>query len=211
LGQTVIDSGLAAILNATTPVFSILVAHFLTRDETLSLDKVAGIALGVAGVAVLLGGPVSMGDGAPRGILACLGAALSYGLASVYGRRFGRMGIEPAVGAFGQIAATTALAFPLALIADGPRLIAPLSLTVWASLAGLALLSTALATILFFRLLATVGATNTSLVTLLIPVSAILLGVLFLEERPSASQLGSMGLIGLGLLALDGRVFGRRG
>ncbi|WBV43466.1 DMT family transporter [Pseudoroseomonas cervicalis] len=210
-GQTVIGSGLASILNATTPVFSILVAHFVAREEGLRPNRLAGIALGLAGVAVLLGGPAGGGAEAPLwGVLACLGAALSYGLANSYGRRFQRMGIDPAVSAFGQIAGTTAMALPLVLALDQPWRLAVPGLAVWGALAGLALLSTALAYIIFFRLLATAGATNTALVTLLIPASAILLGVFLLGERLSAAQLGGMGLIGLGLLALDGRVFGGR-
>jgi drug/metabolite transporter (DMT)-like permease len=209
-GQTFIDSGLASIINATTPVFSIVVAHFLAQDEKLSFGKLAGVALGIAGVAVLLGGQASIGSsGAVWGVLACLGAALSYGFANTYGRRFKRMGIPPAVGAFGQIAATTTMALPLVLLIDQPWRSALPSFAVLGSLIGLALLSTAFAYIIFFRLIATAGATNTSLVTLLIPVSAILLGATFLGERLSTPQLGGMVLIGLGLLALDGRVFGR--
>ncbi|EHM02840.1 putative membrane protein [Acetobacteraceae bacterium AT-5844] len=120
------------------------------------------------------------------------------------------MGIDPAVSAFGQIAGTTVMALPLVLLIDQPWRLAAPGAVVWGALVGLALLSTALAYIIFFRLIATAGATNTSLVTLLIPISAILLGVTFLGERLSAAQLGGMGLIGLGLLALDGRVFSRR-
>ncbi|EFH11955.1 DMT family transporter [Pseudoroseomonas cervicalis] len=209
-GQTVIGSGLASILNATTPVFSLLVAHFLAREEALSAGKLAGVALGLAGVAVLLGGPGGGAAEAPLwGVLACLGAALSYGLANSYGRRFRRLGVEPAVGAFGQIAATAAMALPLALAIDQPWRLAAPGPAIWGAVLGLALLSTALAYILFFRLIATAGATNTALVTLLIPVSAVLLGVGFLGERLSAGQFGGMGLIGLGLLALDGRLAGR--
>lgn len=211
-GQTVIDSGLASIINATTPLFSILVAHFLGADERLSLNKLTGIALGIAGVAVLLSAQMSSGaDGALWGVLACLGAALSYGFANTFGRRFKRMGMAPAVGAFGQITATTCMALPLVLFVDRPWQHGMPSPTTWGALVGLALLSTALAYIIFFRLIATAGATNTSLVTLLIPVSAVLLGAVFLEERLSALQLGGMALIGLGLVVLDGRVFDRSG
>ncbi|WP_260987550.1 DMT family transporter [Roseomonas gilardii] len=209
-GQTFIGSGLASIINATTPVFAILVAHALTDDEKMSWDKLAGVALGLAGVVVLLGGAVAPGSGgALPGVLACLGAALCYGLANTYGRRFRRMGIEPAQGAFGQIATTTVMALPLALLADRPWQIAAPGAATWASLAGLALLSTALAYILYFRLIGTVGATNTSLVTMLVPVSAILLGVGILHERLSLAQIGGMLLVGMGLVALDGRVLRR--
>lgn len=209
-GQTFIGSGLASIINATTPVFAILVAHALTDDEKLSWDKLAGVALGLAGVVVLLGGAVAPGSGgALPGVLACLGAALCYGLANTYGRRFRRMGIEPAQGAFGQIATTTVMALPLALLVDRPWQIAAPGAATWAALAGLALLSTALAYILYFRLIGTVGATNTSLVTMLVPVSAILLGVGILHERLSLAQIGGMLLVGMGLVALDGRVLRR--
>ncbi len=205
-GETVLSGGLASILNATTPVFSLLVAHVLTADDRLSAAKVAGIAVGLAGVAVLVGAEVLAGASkAVLPILACLGAALSYGFANVFGRRFRRMGIEPVVGAFGQVTATSVMMLPVALLADAPWQLAVPGPAVWAALAGLALLSTALAYIIFFRLLASAGATNTSLVTLLIPVSAVLLGILFLGERLSTAQAGGMALIGLGLVVIDGR------
>lgn len=209
-GQTVLSSALASVLNATTPVFSLLVAHALTADEKLALHKMVGVGLGVAGVAVLVGvEAVTQSSPALLAILACLGAALSYGVASVFGRRFGRMGVDPVVGAFGQTAATSVMTVPLVLVLAPPWRSAVPDAPTWAALLGLALLSTALAYALFFRLLATAGAINTSLVTLLIPVSAILLGSLFLGERLTGLQFGGMLLIGAGLLAIDGRVLSR--
>lgn len=210
-GQTVLSSALASVLNATTPVFSLLVAHVLTADEKLAVHKVVGIGLGVSGVAVLVGvEAVSQSNPAFLPILACLGAALSYGFASVFGRRFKRLGIDPVVGAFGQTAATSLMMVPLVLTFAAPWQSAMPDAPTWAALIGLALLSTALAYVLFFRLLATAGAINTSLVTLLIPVSAILLGGVFLGERLTGPQLGGMLLIGAGLLAIDGRILARR-
>ncbi|MCW3476717.1 DMT family transporter [Limobrevibacterium gyesilva] len=207
-GQTAIASGLASILNATTPVFSILVAHFLTTDEKLSANKMAGIVLGIAGVIALVGADALTGSGRSLlAMLACLGAALSYGFANVFGRRFRRMGVAPAVGAFGQITATAIMMTPIALVFDTPWRLPPPSAPVWAALVGLALLSTALAYVIFFRILARAGATNISLVTLLVPVSAILLGSVVLGERLSAVQLAGMALIGLGLVTIDGRVW----
>lgn len=206
-GQTVLSSGLASVLNAMTPVFSLLVAHVLTADETLAVHKIVGIGLGLAGVVVLVGvEAVSQANPAFLPILACLGAALSYGLASVFGRRFKRLGIDPVVGAFGQVAATSLMVAPLVLAFAPPWRSAMPDASTWAALIGLALLSTALAYVLFFRLLATAGAVNTSLVTLLIPVSAILLGALVLGERMSGPQAGGMVLIGAGLIAIDGRI-----
>lgn len=210
-GQTVLSSALASILNATTPVFSLIVAHLLTSNERLALHKIVGIGLGVAGVTVLVGvEAVTQANPALLPILACLGAALSYGFASVFGRRFKRLSIAPVVGAFGQTAATSLMMVPLVLAFAPPwRNTMPGPLT-WAALAGLALLSTAVAYVLFFRLLATAGATNTSLVTLLIPVSAILLGGVFLGEQLTSPQVGGMLLIMAGLLAIDGRLLAWR-
>jgi drug/metabolite transporter (DMT)-like permease len=206
--QQTIASGLASVLIATTPVFSILVAHCFTADDRMSANKVVGVALGVAGVAALVG--IDTLDGSLRtvpGILGCLGAALSYGFANVFGRRFKRLGIAPTVGAFGQLAATAVMVAPAALAFDRPWLPPPPSTVAWAAMIGLVLLSTALAYAIFFRLLGSAGTTNISLVTLLIPVSAILLGTLVLGERLSALQFASMALIGLGLVAIDGRVW----
>ena len=206
--QQTIASGLASVLIATTPVFSILVAHCSTTDDRMSANKIVGVALGVAGVAALVG--IDTLDGSLRtlpGILGCLGAALSYGFANVFGRRFKRLGIAPTMGAFGQLAATAVMVAPAALAFDRPWLLPPPSVVVWAAMIGLVLLSTALAYAIFFRLLGSAGTTNISLVTLLIPVSAILLGTLILGERLSALQLAGMALIGLGLVAIDGRAW----
>ena len=207
--QTVLTSALASVLNATTPLFSLLAAHVLTDDDRLAMHKVAGIGLGFSGVTILVG---MQGQGLARSgaallpMLACLGAALSYGLANVFGRRFKRLGIDPVVSAFGQTSATSLMTLPLLLAFAPPWWSAWPDGQAWAALLALALVSTALAYVVFFRLLETAGATNTSLVTLLIPVSAILLGGVFLGERLSGSQFGGMLLIGAGLLAIDGRV-----
>jgi drug/metabolite transporter (DMT)-like permease len=206
--QITIASGLASVLIATTPVFSILVAHCVTVDERISASKLVGIALGIAGVAVLVG--LDIADRSPGSIFAmlgCLAAALSYGCANVFGRRFKRLGITPTVGAFGQLAATAVMVVPFSLIFDHPWRLPPPTMAVLASMLGLVLLSTALAHAIFFQLLASAGTTNVSLVTLLIPVSAILLGTVFLGEHLSALQCAGMALIGLGLVAIDGRAW----
>ena len=206
--QRTIASGLASILIATTPIFSIMVAHCFTSDDKLFPNKVAGVMLGIVGVITLVG--VGTLDGSPHSIpatLGCIVAALSYGFANVFGRRFKRMGVAPAVGAFGQLAATAVMVAPLALAFDRPWQLPPPTVGVWASMIGLALFSTALAYAIFFRLLASTGTTNVSLVTLLIPVSAILLGAVILGERLSTVQFAGMALIGLGLVAIDGRAW----
>ena len=207
-GQTQIASGLASILNATTPLFTLVVAHLTTRDEKMNAAKLAALLIGFAGVTVLVGPDLLIGDRlGSMGQLACLGAAFSYALAGVYGRRFQAMTVSPLQAASGQVTASTLLILPIMLIVDRPWLLpAPPGATTWAALAGLALLSTALAYVLYFRILAAAGATNLLLVTFLIPVTAILLGALVLGERLAPRHFAGMILIGLALAAIDGRI-----
>ncbi|TAJ89614.1 DMT family transporter [Reyranella sp.] len=206
-GQTQIASGLASILNATTPLFTLIVAHFLTQDERIDAIKLGALVIGIGGVVVLMGPDALAGNHGVLGQLACLGAALSYAFAGVYGRRFKAMNIAPLDAAAGQVTASTMLILPIMLIVDQPwTLPAFPSATAWASLAGLALLSTALAYVLYFRILAAAGATNLLLVTFLIPVTAILLGVAVLGEHLLPRHFAGMALIGLSLAAIDGRL-----
>jgi drug/metabolite transporter (DMT)-like permease len=208
-GQTQIASGLAAILNATTPLFTAVVAHFFTSDEKLTGAKVMALAAGFAGVVFLVGPDFRAGGRSGiAGQVACLGAALSYAFAGIYGRRFRTMGVAPLEAAAGQVTASTLLILPIMLIADRPWLLpAPPSIEVYAALAGLSLLSTAMAYVLYFRILAAAGATNLLLVTFLIPVTAILLGAAFLGERPEPRQFHRMGFIAAGLALIDGRLW----
>jgi drug/metabolite transporter (DMT)-like permease len=213
-GQTAITGGLAAILNATTPLFTVVLAHLLTRDERLTPAKLAGVAAGFLGVAVMIGPEVLGGLGtgglglAVLAQLAVLAAAVSYAFAGIYGRRF--RATPPLITATGQVTASTLLLCPLALMIDRPWTLAlPEPAVTWAALGallGLGLLSTAAAYVIYFRILASAGATNLLLVTFLIPVSAILLGVMVLSEQLTAAQLAGMGLIAIGLAAIDGRV-----
>lgn len=206
-GQTQIASGLASILNATTPLFTLVVAHLATRDEKMNAAKPAALLIGFAGVTVLVGPDLLFGDLlGSMGQLACLGAAFSYALAGVYGRRFQAMAVSPLQAASGQVTASTLLILPIMLIVDRPWLLPAVpGATTWAALAGLALLSTALAYVLYFRILAVAGATNLLLVTFLIPVTAILLGALILGEQLQLRHFAGMILIGLALAAIDGR------
>lgn len=206
-GQTQIASGLAAILNATTPLFGVLVAHFLTTDERLTVAKGSGVLIGFFGAAMMLGGGWS--GGALLAQLACLGAALSYGFAGVFGRRFRRMGIGAMQSATGQVTASSLVMIPLMCIVDQPWALPPPGLVTLAALLGLAALSTALAYIMYFRILETAGASNVLLVTFLVPVSALILGVGILGEVIERHHLMGMALIGLGLAAIDGRLLRR--
>jgi drug/metabolite transporter (DMT)-like permease len=204
-GQKEIASGLASILNATTPLFTVLVAQAFTRDEKATPAKLVGVGLGLVGVALMIGLDLVSGFGTHLlSELAVLAAALSYAFAGVFGRRF--RGRPPLVVAAGQLTGSSVLILPLALLIDRPWLGASPSLGVWAALIGLALLSTALAYVIFFRILGRAGATNLLLVTFLIPVSALLLGVAFLAESFTVHQLIGMLLIGLGLAVIDGRL-----
>jgi drug/metabolite transporter (DMT)-like permease len=208
-GQTEIGSGLASILNATTPLFTLTVAHFLTSDEKIDRTKLVALLTGLLGVAVLVGPAALAGGAALWAQAACLAAALSYAFAGVYGRRFRRMGVAPAAAAAGQVTASAVLILPIMLIVDQPWLLpTPPSLAVCLALGGLALLSTALAYVLYFRILAVAGATNLLLVTFLIPVTAILLGAMVLGERLEPRQFAGMATIGVALALLDGRVAG---
>jgi drug/metabolite transporter (DMT)-like permease len=205
-GETRISSGLASILNATTPIFTVLAADRLTTTERLTLAKGIGVACGFVGVAVLIGPAAlrNLGGGDLVGEAACLLAALSYAFAAIFGRRF--RDIPPLKVATGQITAGTAVLIPLSLIVDRPWTLAPPSEAAWLSLVTIALLCTAVAYTMYFRILATAGATNLLLVAFLLPISALLLGAAFLDETVSLRALAGMALIGLGLAAIDGRM-----
>ena len=207
-GEIRISSGLASILNATTPIFTVLAAHVLTRNERLTWAKGAGVLMGFLGVAVLIG------PGQWRGLavadlwgeLACLAAAFVYAFAGLYGRRFKAM--DPIAVATGQVTGSTLVLLPIAGLVDQPWLLPMPGIGIWAAFFGTAILCTALAYILYFRILAVAGATNLLLVTLLLPVSALALGAFFLGERIDANALAGMALIALGLAAIDGRPLG---
>jgi len=210
-GQTQIASGVAAILNASTPVFTVILANFLTADEPMSGRRLAGVLLGLGGVAAMIGGSFAEAmSGEVLAKVAVLGAAVSYALAGVFGRRFRAMGVAPMATATGQVIMSSLILIPLALIVDRPWTLPMPSAAALGSLAGIATISTALAYVIYFRLLATAGATNLLLVTLLVPVTAILLGVAFLGEDLVPRHVMGMALIGAGLIAIDGRLLRRR-
>ncbi len=203
-GLTEVSSGLAAILNAATPLFTVLLAHVLTRDERLTTAKIFGVLIGLFGVAVLIG--VDALDGLGRAVLAqlaCVAAAVSYAFAGIWGRRFS--GRPPMVVAAGQVTASSAMLLPIVLAVDTPWRLAAPSGTAVASIIGLAVVSTALAYVIYFRILRAAGATNLLLVTFLIPVSALAFGVMLLGETVTANDFAGMALIGIGLAAIDGR------
>ena len=205
LAQGQISGGLASILNATTPLWTVLVAHILTQDERLTWAKMAGLSLGFFGVLVIAGFDLHAGNF--WAVLACLGAALSYGIAAIWGRRFRATGLGPIQVAFGMLAGSTLMLGPFWAVWDQPWRMAWPDMTVMAAVAALAVVSTALAYILYFRLLASAGATMVSLVTFVIPASAIGLGFVVLGEMVSWQDLLGLTLILAGLLAMDGRLW----
>jgi len=206
--QTQIASGLAAILNATTPLFTVVVAHLFTADERLTWGRVLGVMLGLAGVIVIVGPDMLHSLGADVAAqLACLGAALSYAFAAVFGRRFAAMRVSPIQTAVGQTAVASLLLVPAMFVIDRPWMLPMPSSATIGALIGIAVLSTALAYILYFRILASAGATNLLTVTFLIPISAIVLGFAFLGGTPRLRHLVGLACIGCGLVAIDGRAW----
>lgn len=206
-GQKYIESGTASILNATTPLFTVVVAHLFTRDEKITANGLLGVMFGLVGVAVMIGPDAVAGlTKELPAQLAVVSAGLSYACAGVLGRRYSALGVKPLAAACLQLSCGALLLAPLAVLIDRPWTIDPPGLATWGSVIGIAVLSTAFAYVLLFRVLATAGATNTSLVTLLVPVSAVLLGVVVLGERLAPEHGAGMALIALGLALKDGRL-----
>lgn len=205
-GQTHIASGLASILNATTPLFSIVLAHVVSKDEQLTYGRAVGGGIGWLGVLLLIGVDSLQEGGSVAGQCAVLGGACSYACAAIYGRRF--KGLSPLTVTTGMLCASALMMAPVAALVDTPWVYTISGSTILA-LTGLATLSTALAYLIYFRVLATAGATNLLLVTFLIPVSAIMLGALFLNEHLHWNAFAGMGVICVGLLVIDGRLVQR--
>ena len=206
-GQTHIASGLASILNATTPIWGVVVAHFFTHDERMSPRKAVGVLLGFGGVATMVGPSLLSNLGSSAlAQLACVTASLSYALAAVWARRFKRIGVSPLSVTTGQLTAGALIMLPLAMIVDRPWTHAFPPLSAWAAITALALFCTALGYVLYFRLIDHAGATNALLVTLLVPPVAILLGSLFLGEQLAPQDFLGLALIAFGLAAIDGRL-----
>lgn len=202
-GQVHIDSAMAAILTATAPQFSVCLAHLLTSDEPLTPARLGGVLIGLAGVIVLIGSSALEGIGWRNlGQLAVVGASVSYACASVFGKRF--KALAPSVAAAGMLTGSTVVLLVLVLAVEGASL-PRAGLTSVAAVVALALSSTALAYLIYFRILAAAGATNLLLVTFLIPVTAVALGVLVLDEQLHRNDLSGTALIFAGLAAVDGR------
>jgi drug/metabolite transporter (DMT)-like permease len=207
-GQTAIGAGLASVLNATTPFWTMLLANALLSDEKLTPRRILGVVFGIAGTAVMVGPGLLANLGGPVWAkFALIGTAMSYGFAAIYARRF--RPVPPELVATGQLTASTIVMIPVVLLLYEPASLFASSASVWAAVLALAVVATAFAYILYFTILSSAGASNASLVTLIVPVSAILLGTVFLGERLELFEMAGIALIGLGLIIVDGRVFAR--
>ncbi|GES46529.1 ABC transporter permease [Rhizobium dioscoreae] len=204
-GQTEIGAGLASVLYATTPLWTVLVANLLTADEKLSASKLAGVALGIGGAAIMIGPGLFANLGGPTWAkLAVIGAAISYAFAAVFAKRF--RDIKPVVVAAGQLTASTIVMIPIVLLLYDPGEIISTNISIWLAIGTLAIVTTAFAFILYFNLIASAGATNASLVTLLVPASAIILSAAFLGERLEPYEFLGLALIVSSLVVVDGRL-----
>lgn len=205
-GQQYVGSALASILNATTPLMTVLIAGACLTDERLSWARVAGVLVGLSGVALIVGVQSVVNLSLYRlAASAIVVAAVSYACAGVYGRRFKVMAVSPVAVATGQVTVSSGVLAVTLLVCGVALPGADVGLSVWFALIGLGLLSTAVAYLLYFGLLERVGATNLLLVTLLIPMVAATLGIVLLGESLQPADMAGMALIGAGLLIIDGR------
>lgn len=208
-GQKEIGAGLAAVVNAMTPIWTMLIANWFTSDEKFSTLKLVGILFGFAGVAVLMGGDIWLGlTASALAQFMIIMATISYGISGVFGKRF--KGIDPVLIAACQMTTSSLFMVPIVLLIDDPFSITMPSMAAIFSIVAIAVMCTAFAYVLFFKILDAAGAVNVSLVTLLVPVSAIILGIVFLQETLTTYQIGGIILIAAGLIILDGRIFSRK-
>lgn len=209
-GQQYLDSGYASILNATTPLWGVITAHYLTSDEKATPARVIGVLVGLAGIIVMIG-PEAM-KGLSNDLLAqiaCIVSTIFYSFAAIYGRRLSQTELTPMAVATGQTLTAALLMLPIVMFVDQPWTLAPPQTGATLAAVTLALFSTALAYALYFRLIDRAGASNAQLVAFLMPILAVILGIAFLGESLNGGQMAGAVLIGIGLVILDGRLFRR--
>ncbi len=201
-GETSISSGLAAILTAMVPLFTVLFAHFWTHDERLTRDKLIGIAIGFAGVGILFAPTWQQGWKVEFwGMLAVVGAASSYGFSLLVARKYLK-GLTHLVASTSQLGAAALMMLPLSLVFDDPLALRP-SMPAIVSLLTLSLLGTAFAYILYYWLIHNTGVTRTSLVTYIMPIMGVIWGALILHERLDGSAIVGLVLIISGVLLVS--------
>ncbi len=200
-GETRVSSGLAAILVGAMPIFTVILAHYMTHDEKFTPRKVVGIGAGFVGVVILfLPDVLEAATANIFGGLAVVAAAVSYALATIYARRHLK-GSSPVMNSFGQMLTASAIMIPASLLIEHPWTLTP-TFPSLASIVTLAVMGTAFAYLLYFWLIAHVGATRTSLVTYISPVIAVILGAVVLNEHLQWTTLVGLVLIiaGVGLV-----------
>lgn len=206
-GQGYLDSGYASILNATTPLWGVITAHLLTQDEKASPTRVIGVLIGMAGIITMVG-PEAI-NGLSDNLLAqiaCIISTVFYSFAAIYGRRLSQTSLTPMAVATGQTITAALLIMPIVLLVDQPWKLAMPKLDSTLAAITLALFSTALAYALYFRLIDRAGASNAQLVAFLMPILAVILGIVFLGEALTGGQIVGALLIAAGLVAIDGRL-----
>lgn len=206
-GQTMIASGLASVINAMTPVFTVLVLAAF-GEERLIARRVAGVVLGLFGVIVLRGVDLHVDTQQSFGILLCLGATVVFGFSALWAKRE-MQGVEPLAAATFQLICSSVMMFVLSMAIDRPWQLPMPHLATVLALVGLAALSTSLAYILFFQIIRGSGPGNVMLVTLLVPVTAIALGYVLLGEVVTPREIVGALIIASGLLIMDGRLLSR--
>ncbi len=206
--QTHIISGLTGILVATTPLFGVILAGLALRDERMTLMRLFGSGIGFAGVVFVIGVEALVGaDDQVFAIFACLVAACCFAIASIFGRRFAVLGINPLVAATVQVTLSSLFLVPIALIVDEPWALTPPGVPVVFAIVALAIFPTAFGFILYFRVLASAGATNVLLVNFFVPIPAIVLGVTVLGEAMKGTHYIGLALLVVGLSLVDGRLW----
>ena len=207
-GEQTIDSGLAAILTGTVPLFAIILAALVLHDEPITVNRLVGLVVGFAGLVVLTSPSFGSGPGGTLpGVLALIGSSVSYGAAGVYARRT-VSDVPPLTNAFLEVGFAALITLALALALDDPFATRIEASTVL-SVAWLGLIGSGLAFLAFFYLLGRWGATRTSLVAYVMPVVGVVLGVIVLRETVSLPVLIGMALIIAGV-ALANSQFGQR-
>lgn len=206
-GQTQITVGLSSIINALTPLFTVIVMATF-QEERLTIYRVIGVVLGVVGVAILRGLQAPIEGAQTLGIALCMAGALSYGFAALWGRRL-LVGVPPLKSATCQLICSTLIMTVVVAVIDQPWMLSPPSRATAFALLALAVFGTALAYIVFFQILVQAGASNVMLVTLLIPVTALVLGNVFLNEPIQPKEIAGAIVIGIGLLFIDGRLINK--
>lgn len=208
-GQLYIPSGLTSIFNAATAIFGVLVAALVFADERLTPRKALGVTLGFFGVCLAIGlDALKQFDTTSLAQIAIIAGTVSYAFASAWARKM-LGGVQPVIAATGMLTGSSLIMIPLAVVFEGVPSLA-LGTTTWLSIGYYAIIATAFAYLLYYRVLGMAGSGNLMLVTLLIPPVAITLGALVRNETLHPGEYVGFAILALGLSIIDGRLWRRR-